>query len=142
MECTDQVLAEREIHTDLAADGAINLREQCRGNVRERDPSEECGRSEPRGIADDSTSDGHDGAAAIGPGTNESVVDPRDGLQCLESLTVGDQDRIAAAERTRDPLAMKSPDKRIRDDEATTADVLRIEQRARAIDDAVADPDC
>jgi hypothetical protein len=37
---------------------------------------------------------------------------------------------------------MKSPDKRIRDDEATTADLLRIEQRARAIDDALANPDC
>ncbi len=94
-----------------------------------------------RGVADDAAADGNQRAAAVGAGADERFVDPRDRLQVLEALAVGDQDRLAAAERALHLRAVEAPDDGARHDEPARPDALRVEQRGQAIDDAFADQD-
>ena len=95
----DQVLAERVIDADLAADRAVHLRQQRRRHVRQRDAAQERRGRESRRVADHAAADGDDRAAAIGAGADQRLVDARDRLQVLVALAVGKQDRLAAAER-------------------------------------------
>ncbi len=141
MKRADQILSEREVDADFAADRTIDLGEQRRRDVHERDPAQERRRGESGGVANDAAADGDDGAAAIGAGADQRLVDARDRLQVLVALAVGDENRVAGAERARDALAVKPPDHRARDDEALAAGAMRVEQRGRPIGDAVADPD-
>ena len=137
----DQVLAERVVDADLAADRAVHLREQRRRHVGERDAAQEGGGREPGRVADHAAADGDDRAAAIGAGADQRLVDARDRLQVLEALAVGQQDRLDAAERFLQPRAVQAPDDRARDDESPRADAVRVEQFRQPVADAVADPD-
>ena len=60
VERADQVLAERMVDADLAADGAVDLREQRRRHVDERDAAQVGGRGESGHVADDAAADGDD----------------------------------------------------------------------------------
>ena len=53
MECADQVFSARVIHTRLAADGRIDLRQQRCRHLHERDPALINRRGEPADITDD-----------------------------------------------------------------------------------------
>ena len=75
MKGADQVLAERVVDADLAADRAVHLRQQRRRHVHERDAAQEGRGGKARGVADDAAADGDDGAAAIGAGANQRFVD-------------------------------------------------------------------
>jgi hypothetical protein len=67
VERADQVLAERMVDADLAADGAVDLRQQRRRHVHERDAAQERGGGEAGGVADDAAADGDDRAPRSAP---------------------------------------------------------------------------
>ena len=92
MERANQVLAERMIDADLAADGAVDLRKQRGRDVHEPDAAQIGGRGESDDVADHAAADRDDGDAAVGRHANQCVVDPADGLQGLGTLAVGHQD--------------------------------------------------
>ena len=60
MKRADQVLAERVVDADLAADRAVDLREQRRRHVHQRDAAQERRGGESRGVADHAAADGDD----------------------------------------------------------------------------------
>ena len=139
VEGADQVLAQRVVDAHLAADGAVDLREQRGRHVRQRDAAQEARRREARHVANHAAAKGDDRRRAIGVRPQERVVDPRDGRQLLEALAVGHEDRLDAAERARELRAMEPPHERARDDEAPSGCVGAIEEPRDLVDGAVAD---
>jgi hypothetical protein len=129
------------IDPDLAADRAVHLCQQRRRHVRERDTAQEGGGGEAGGVADDTATHGDDRAPAIRAGANERFVDARDRLQRLEPLAIGDQDRLAPAQRALDLRAMEAPDGRAGDDESPRADLVGVKQPLHPVEDPFADPD-
>ena len=118
IERADQVLAERMIDADLAADGAVDLREQRRRHVNERDAPQVGGRGEAGHVADDAAAEGDERGRAIGVRANERVVDADDRRQLLVTLAVGDEDRLGALDGARDARPVQPPHQRARHDEA------------------------
>ena len=78
MERADQVLAERVIDSNLAADRAIDLRQQGRRDLHEGDAAQKGCRGETSGVAKNASAERDDRAAAIGAGANERLVDTCD----------------------------------------------------------------
>ena len=66
VEGADEVLAGREVHADLAADRRVDLRQQRRRHLDERDAAQEGRGREARHVADDAAPDGHDDRPAVG----------------------------------------------------------------------------
>ena len=66
MERADQVLAQRVVDADLAADRAVHLRQQRRRDLHDRDAAQVGRRGEAGGVADDAAADRDDRAGAIG----------------------------------------------------------------------------
>ena len=66
IEGADQVLAERVVHADLAADRAVHLREQRRRHVDERDAAQVGRRREAGHVADDAAAEGDERRRAVG----------------------------------------------------------------------------
>ena len=69
----DEVLPERKVHADFAADRAVDLRQQRGGDMRERHATQERGGGEAGCVADHSTAHRHDRAAAIGTAARTSA---------------------------------------------------------------------
>ena len=65
VEGADQVLAGREVHADLAADGRVHLRQQRGRHLHQADAAQEGRGREARHVADDAAADGHDDRSAI-----------------------------------------------------------------------------
>ena len=101
MERADQVLAERVVDADLAADRAVHLRQQRRRHVHERDAAQEGGRGEAGDVADDAAADGDEGAAAVGAAADERVVDRDTAAGVLYRSPSGMRIGSALAERLR-----------------------------------------
>jgi hypothetical protein len=68
----DEVLALREVHPRLAADGGVDHPQQCRRHVHDGDPPVVHRGREPGDVGDHTAADGHD---AVGPG--EAPAAPR-----------------------------------------------------------------
>ena len=96
VERADQVLAERMVDADLAADRAVDLRQQRRRHLDDRDAAQVGGRGEAGDVADHAAADRDDGGGAVGAGPDQRVVDAADRLQLFVALAVGDQDRLFA----------------------------------------------
>ena len=96
VEGADQVLAERMVDADLAADRAVHLRQQRRRHVHERDAAQVGRRGEARHVADDAAAERDERRRAIGVRADQRVVDARDGRELLVALAVGDEDRLPA----------------------------------------------
>ena len=96
MKRANQILALRMIDADFAADRAVDLREQRRWHVDERDAAEICGRGEAGHVADDAAADRNEDGASIGVRPDQRIVDAADGLEVLEALAVSDDDRLVA----------------------------------------------
>jgi hypothetical protein len=141
VERANQILAERVIDADLAADRAVHLRQQRRGHVDEGDAAEIGGRGKACGVTDNASADGDDGAASVRARADQRLVDARDRLQVLVPLAVRNQNRLRAVEGRPEPLAVEPPDDGAGDDEATSADLLRVEDFRETVSDAVADQD-
>ena len=75
MECADEILAERVVHADLAADRAVHLRQQRRRHLHDGDAAEVRGRGKTGDVADHAAADGDDRADAVRAGANQRVVD-------------------------------------------------------------------
>ena len=61
----DQVLAERMVDAGLAADGAVDLREQRRRDLHDRNAAQVGGRGKAGRVAHDPAAERHDAAGAI-----------------------------------------------------------------------------
>ena len=96
VEGADQVLAERVIDAHLAADRAVDLREQRGRDLDQPDAAQVRGRDEPRHVADDAAADRDDAGAAIGLQLDQRFVRARDRRELLVALAVGQQDRLGA----------------------------------------------
>ncbi len=84
------------IDADLAADRAVDLREQRRRDLHHRHAAQVGRRREAGDVADDAAADGDDRRRAIGAGADQRVVDAADGGQVLEAFAVGNEDRLFA----------------------------------------------
>ena len=141
MEGTDQVLAERMVDPHLAAHRAVHLRQQRRRHVDERDPAQERRGREAGGVPDDPAAHRDDGAAAIGVGANQRVVDLGNGLEVLVALSVRQEDRLDRAKHALHLGPVQAPDVRRRHDEPPRADGMVLKQRWQLVGNAVADQD-
>ena len=93
----DQVLARGVVDADLAADRAVDLRQERRGHLDDRHAAKVGRGGEPGDVADDAAADGDDGRRAIGRGANQRIVDASDGRELLVALAIGDEDRVLRA---------------------------------------------
>ena len=141
VERADQVLAEPMVDAHLAADGAVDLREQRGRNVRESDAAQPGRRREAGHVADHAAPDRDDGDAAVGRHANQCVVDPGHGPGGLGALAVGDQDALRAPERPRHGRAVRLPYRGAGDGHAPAADPRFVEQRVEPREEAGADVD-
>ena len=64
VEGADQVLALRQVHGCLAADRRVDLGDEGRRDVDDRDAAQVRGREEPGGVTQGTSADGHDGLIA------------------------------------------------------------------------------
>ena len=119
MERTDQIFPERMIDAHLAADRAVDLSEQCRRHVDQRDAAQVSGRDEAGHVSDDAAPHRDDGCAAIGFELDQRFVGAGSGRELFVLLTVGKEDRVGLGQRSRDGPAVQLPDERARDDEVT-----------------------
>ena len=65
MKCADKIFASGEIHPDLAAHGAIDLREERGGHLHEINAAQVCGGYESGHVADDAAAEGNNERAAL-----------------------------------------------------------------------------
>ena len=126
------------VDADLAADRAVDLREQRRRHVDERDAAQVGRRREAGHVADHAAAEGDHRRRAVGAGADQRVVDAGDGRELLEPLAVGHEDRLLDRDRARQLRAVQPPDQRARDDEAPRGRADRVERRAEAVEDATA----
>src|SRR5207244_4242519 len=78
VERTHEVLALRQVDAGLAADRAVDHREQRGGHLHDVDAAVIDGRRKPRGVADDSAAGGdHEIASEHSPPRGESATAPR-----------------------------------------------------------------
>src|SRR4051794_1897782 len=131
MKRPNQVLALRVIDADLAADRAVDLREERGRDLHDGDAAEECGGGKTRGVAEHTSANGDDGARAIGAPADQRVIDAADCLQVLVTLAVGKQDRIFRGEPGKS-VFVQTPHGRIRHDETPRRNLRAVEQRAEA----------
>ena len=75
VEGADQVLAERVVDADLAADRAVDLRQQRRRHLDDRDAAQVGRRGEAGDVADDAAADGDDRRWRDPPRADQRVVD-------------------------------------------------------------------
>src|SRR6185295_4245291 len=136
---TNQVLSQRVVDADLAADGAVHLREQRRRHVDQSDAAQVGRGGEARHVADDAPAQGDERGRAIGIGADERLVNPCDGRQLLVALAVGDQDRLGRVQRAGELRTVQAPDQRAGHDEAACRGLEIVEHAADAIERAVAD---
>ena len=71
VECADEVLALRQVHAGLAADRRVDLGDEGRRDVDERDAAQVRGGDEPGGIAERAATDGDDRLATLHPQPGE-----------------------------------------------------------------------
>ena len=109
MKRADQVLAERVVDADLAADRAVHLRQQRRRHLHDRDAAQERRGRKAGDVADHPAADGDDRRGAVRAGADQRVVDPADGRELLIALAVRDQDRFLGGELFED-RAVQAPD--------------------------------
>ena len=140
VEGADQILAERMIDPDLAANRRVHLRQKRRRDVHERDAAQVAGGGESRHVADDAAAEGDERRLAIGVGPDERLVDPRDRLQRLEALAVRHEDGLAQS-GPGEPRSVEPPDERARDHEAPRRRAGIVEQARESIEQAVAKRD-
>ena len=120
MERADQILAEPVVDAGLAADAGVDLRQQRRRHLDDRDAAQERRRDEADHVADHAAADRHHEVAAIGPDLDQPVVHRLDATQRLPLLAaIGDQHLDIAPERAQrclDRAAEALPDVPVGDD--------------------------
>src|SRR4029079_3967802 len=117
-EGSDQVLSQLVVDANLAANRCVDLREQRRGNVDERDAAQVGGGSEAGDVTDDPSAERDEGRGTVGVRTDERVVDSRYGAEVLRALAVRDKNGLSRGNRPSRPLPVELPDERARHDEA------------------------
>jgi hypothetical protein len=137
VERADQVLAERVIHTRLAANRGVDLREQRRGQLHAGDAAQVCRGRESGHVANHAAAERDERRAAIGLRLDEPVVDAGRCRQRLVLLAVGDEDRRLAAQRCGQCRAVQTPHGGRRHDESAgrrgrVAIEQRVERRQQA----------
>ena len=141
IERSDQILAERMVDADLAADGAVHLREQRRRDVHERDAAQVGRGREPGHVADDAAAERHERRTAIGLGLDQRVVHAGDRRELFEPFAVGNQNRLHAACPARHARAVEPPHRRARHHETARRNLELVEQPPDPIEGAVVDRD-
>ena len=106
---SDQVLAERVIDAGLPADRAVDLREQGRRHVHDRDAAQVRRRGEADEIADHAAADRDDHRRAIRLGLDQRIEQPRDGIEVLVALAVFDEDRRPVGADLPEQRARENP---------------------------------
>jgi hypothetical protein len=101
VERTDEILSTGMVHSGLAAHGRIDLREQRRGDLHERDAALITGGREPCHVADDAASQGNDAGVAREAIRHEHVEHARHVRERLVDLAVRQHDFDAASRRER-----------------------------------------
>ena len=102
-ERADHVLRARQIDADLAADAAVDLGQQRRGDLEEADAPGVGGRDEPGQIADHAAADGDDDRLAVGAEFEEPFPESGGHLDRLARFA-----RLDGHEIDRKPLARQA----------------------------------
>ena len=120
MERADEVLALGQVHTGLAADRAVDHREQRGGHLHDVDPAVVDRGREAGGVADDSPADRDDSALRSSPNCGEATAQLLDGCQRLRVLAFADREAFVLDAGSRDarrrPRAHVPADLRLRDE--------------------------
>ena len=127
VERTDQVLATGVVNARLAADRGIDLREQRRRHLDERDAAQVGRGGEPGDIANDAPAEGDDGRVAVGARFDQPVEDERYGVERLAALAVRQADGLdlLAVEAGRQRVEVKRRNDVVADDQAIVAGHVR-----------------
>jgi hypothetical protein len=94
VERADEVLALGQVHGGLAANRGVDLRQQRGGRLHHRDAAVVDRGSEARGVADDATTECHDGVATEQPPLREPGAQLVDRRERLRFLPVADQEDV------------------------------------------------
>ena len=122
MKGADQVLAERVVDPDLAADGAVHLREQGGRHVHEVHAAEIGRGREPGGVAEHPAPDRDDRRLPVRPGADQGLVDARHGVQGLRALSVRHEQGLDLRQRGLNRLAVPGPHRRTGDEKPPVSD--------------------
>ena len=127
------------VYANLAADRTVDLRQQCRGHMRQRDAPQISGGREACDVTHDSAADGDDGASPVRLAPDERLEDLCRGLKVLVPLSIRDQDDWGSSDGPLNSLSVMLPDDRARDDEPLGSYASGVEYLAQPIGEAFAD---
>ena len=122
MERADEVLALGQVDAGLAADRGIDLRDERRRDLDERDAAEVGRGEEPRRVAERPATDRDDRLAPLDPESRQLARRVLDDRQALRRLALGQQDVLDRAARQpralfAEPLADGRPRPRLGDED-------------------------
>ena len=140
VEGADQVLPERMVDADLAANRAVDLRQERGRYVDERDAAQVGGGGVAREVADDAAAERDEGGRALGVRLDEGVVNLHDRRHLLVAFAVGHDDRFGLR-GLREALPVESPDGRAGDDEPSSRRLHVVEQLCEVSEHAVTEGD-
>ena len=109
MKRANEVLAERVIDADLAADRAVDLRHQRRRHLHEAHAAQVGRRGKADQVADDAAADRDDHGRSIGVDAGSALRTRGRRCQVLEALAIGDEDRLCVAADTSETLRDADP---------------------------------
>ena len=121
VERPDQVLAQRMVDADLAADRAVDLGQQGGRRLDQPHAAQQGRRRETGHVAHHAAPERHDRGAAVGSSLDQRAVEPVDGAQRLRPLAVRHQQRLRAPERPLYRRPVQLPDPGAGDDEPPPA---------------------
>ena len=140
MERPDEVLALGEVHARLAPDGGVDLREQRRRHLHDRNASVVHGGRESRHVADDTAAEREDDVVAQQAPGREVPAEAFDGGERLRRLAVTDEEQLGVRRAGAHCAGMVLGDRGLaHDGDAPPTGEQRAElaERARADDDVV-----
>ena len=94
MKRADEVLARAQVDTSLAADRAIDLRQERRRHLDESDAAQIRRGGKSRHVADHAAAERDDGARAVEPAARELVVEAPCRSEGLGPFAVANEDRL------------------------------------------------
>jgi hypothetical protein len=98
----------------------------------EREAAQKGSRGESSDVAYDPSANRDDGRAAVGLRPDQCVVDAAHGAEMFEAFTVGQQDRILAADGVK-PVSVQPPEARARYDESPPRQAAIVQRLGQTI---------
>src|SRR6202044_1105953 len=92
VEAADEIFSGGEVDAGFAADGRVDLREKCGGDLDVADSAHVDGGEEAGDVAEDSAAEGDEERIAIGSGTRELLGERLDTGEAFVAFAVGEEE--------------------------------------------------